>query len=194
MSSDEQQVVRSLNEVRERVAMHAKSRAASSDGVAAAVPMPPTLIAVSKTKPPELIAAAHGAGHLDFGENYVQEVVAKAPTLPSDIRWHFIGHLQTNKVKDLLGVPNLHCVHTVDTLKLAQELQKRSLQMRPDQPLAVFVQVNTSGEESKSGCTPAECVALCTAVRDSCSALCTHSRRCAGGYRKVAGRLQINMA
>ena len=188
-------VVRSLNEVRERVAIHAKSRAASSDDPAAAmVPMPPTLIAVSKTKPPELVAAACGAGQLDFGENYVQEFVAKAPALPDSIRWHFIGHLQSNKVKDLLGVPNLHCVHTVDTLKLAHELQKRSLQMRPDRPLAVFVQVNTSGEESKSGCTPAECVALCTTVRDSCSALRLSGLMCIGKYSSAEGGAEEDFA
>ena len=99
-------------------------------------------------------AGAYDSGQRDFGENYVQEVTAKGPAMPEDVRWHFIGHLQTNKVKELVSVPNLHCVHTVDSLKLAAELQKRCAALRPDRPLAVLVQVNTSAEESKSGCAP----------------------------------------
>lgn len=118
----------------------------------AAVPRPagdcePTLIAVSKTKPASLLSVAYSAGQRDFGENYVHEVVEKAPVLPADIRWHFIGHLQTNKVKDLVAVSGLHCVHTVDSAKLARELQKRVALLRPDRPLNIMVQVNTSAEE-----------------------------------------------
>jgi len=90
----------------------------------------PTLVAVSKTKPVELLAAAYDAGQRHFGENYVHEVVSKAPSLPADVRWHFIGHLQSNKCKELLAVPGLACVHTVDSQKLAQELQKRASQAR----------------------------------------------------------------
>lgn len=118
----------------------------------AAVPRPaggcePTLIAVSKTKPASLLSVAYSAGQRDFGENYVHEVVEKAPVLPADIRWHFIGHLQSNKVRDLVAVPGLHCVHTVDSAKLARELQKRVALLRPDRPLNIMVQVNTSAEE-----------------------------------------------
>ena len=87
---------------------------------------PATLIAVSKTKPVELLRGAYDSGQRDFGENYVQEVTAKGPAMPDDVRFHFIGHLQTNKVKEIVAVPNLHCVHTVDSLKLAAELQKRA--------------------------------------------------------------------
>jgi uncharacterized pyridoxal phosphate-containing UPF0001 family protein len=75
-----------------------------------------TLVAVSKTKPPELIMEAYEAGHRIFGENKVQELIAKQPELPDDIEWHFIGHMQTNKVKFL--VPFIHMIHGVDSLKL----------------------------------------------------------------------------
>ena len=106
MASDapEVDVAANLADVRKRVAESGR---------------PATLVAVSKTKPVELLRVAYEAGQRDFGENYVQEVVEKAPQLPADLRWHFIGHLQTNKVKDLLKAPNLQCVHTVDTIKLA---------------------------------------------------------------------------
>lgn len=77
------------------------------------------LVAVSKTKGPELVQEAYDAGQRVFGENYVQELVGKAPVLPTDIQWHFIGHLQSNKVKMLVeGVPNLHAIETVDSDKV----------------------------------------------------------------------------
>ena len=105
-SSDADAVVAALEWVRAKVAGHAARRSAAEP--------PPTLVAVSKTKrepsPPRITAPASATGE------YVQEVVAKAPALPDDVRWHFIGHLQSNKVKELLSVPNLACVHTVDSL------------------------------------------------------------------------------
>eukprot|EP00908_Phaeocystis_cordata_P014357 Transcript_25459.p2 GENE.Transcript_25459~~Transcript_25459.p2 ORF type:complete len:268 (-),score=86.18 Transcript_25459:46-849(-) len=158
----------------------------------AAVPRPagagdPTLIAVSKTKPAALLAAAYSAGQRDFGENYVHEVVEKGPVLPADIRWHFIGHLQSNKVKDLVSVPNLYCVHTVDSIKLARELQKRVAQLRPDRPLDIMVQVNTSAEESKSGCEPAAVVELCADVVASCPLLRLCGLMCIGKYSAAEG-------
>ena len=111
-----------LESVRARIAAAA---------TAAGRPSPPSLVAVSKTKPVELLRIAYDRGQRDFGENYVQEVVAKAPQMPADVRWHFIGHLQSNKAKDLVAAaPNLFCVHTVDSLKLAQELQKRASKAR----------------------------------------------------------------
>jgi len=179
-------IVSNLSAVRERVASHASKLPAGS--------LPPTLVAVSKTKPVELLTAAYGAGQRDFGENYVQEVVAKAPELPEDVRWHFIGHLQSNKVKDLLSVPNLYCVHTVDSIKLANEIQKRALQLRPDRPLMVFAQVNTSMEDSKSGCAPSEIVALCTAIRDNCSALQLVGLMCIGKYSAAEGGSEEDFA
>ena len=153
----------------------------------AAVPRPagacePTLIAVSKTKPASLLSVAYSAGQRDFGENYVHEVVEKAPVLPADIRWHFIGHLQTNKVKEIVAVPGLHCVHTVDSAKLARELQKRVALLRPDRPLNIMVQVNTSAEESKSGCAPDGVVALCAEVAKACPLLRLCGLMCIGKY------------
>lgn len=83
----------------------------------------PRLVAVSKTKPAEAVQEAYDAGHRVFGENYVQEVVDKAPLLPADCSWHFIGHLQSNKVKALLeAVPNLNMLETVDSEKLANKV------------------------------------------------------------------------
>src|SRR5450631_3338951 len=80
------------------------------------------LLAVSKTKPPEQIKALYDLGQRDFGENYVQELLEKQSLLPNDIRWHFIGHLQTNKVKFL--APFVHMIHSVDSLKLLLEIDK----------------------------------------------------------------------
>eukprot|EP01126_Amoeba_proteus_P034213 TRINITY_DN3398_c0_g1_i6.p1 TRINITY_DN3398_c0_g1~~TRINITY_DN3398_c0_g1_i6.p1 ORF type:complete len:114 (+),score=23.14 TRINITY_DN3398_c0_g1_i6:92-433(+) len=74
----------------------------------------PTIVAISKTKPASLVKAVYDAGHRDFGENYVQEICDKAPQLPDDIRWHFVGHLQSNKANKLCSVKNLAIVETVD--------------------------------------------------------------------------------
>ena len=88
------------------------------------LPNPPQLIAVSKTKPPHLLQEAYAAGQRAFGENYVVELAEKAPQLSGDIRWHFIGHLQSNKCKVLAKVPNLYMVESVDNEKLATALNK----------------------------------------------------------------------
>ncbi|KAK4259041.1 hypothetical protein QN277_005417 [Acacia crassicarpa] len=123
------------------------------------------LVAVSKTKPVSVLREVYDAGHRCFGENYVQELVEKAPQLPDDIEWHFIGNLQSNKVKPLLaGVPNLAYVETVDDEKIANYLD-RGVANIGRKPLKVFVQVNTSGETSKSGVEPAGCVDLVKHVR-----------------------------
>src|SRR5689334_7977601 len=83
-----------------------------------------TLVAVSKTKPVEDIKALYDLGQRDFGENYVQELVEKQSQLPLDIRWHFIGHLQTNKVKQ--NAAFVHLIHGVDSLKLLKEINKQA--------------------------------------------------------------------
>ena len=130
---------------------------------------PVRLVAVSKTKPASALQEAYDAGQRDFGENYVQEILDKAPVLPSDIRWHFIGHLQSNKAKALVeGVPSLTMVETIDTEKLANKLDAAVAALgRP--PLTVFVQVNTSGEESKYGVDPEEqCVSLAKHIATNC--------------------------
>lgn len=129
---------------------------------------PPRVVAVSKTKPIEDIKAAYDAGHRDFGENYVQEIVEKSGRLPKEIRWRFIGHLQSNKVKTLLeGVPSLECIETLDTMKLANKLNT-AVEAMGRQPLTCMVQVNTSGEESKHGVDPSEVIGLCTHIANNC--------------------------
>lgn len=139
-----------------------------------------TLVAVSKTKPAEAVQTLYDAGQREFGENYVQELVDKAQALaPScpDIRWHFIGHLQSNKVKLLLQTPQLVCVETVDSLKLASKLDAARASndtASPSPPLDVFVQVNTSGEASKSGVAAdadGELLALVQHIRQQCPRL-----------------------
>lgn len=104
------------------------------------------LVAVSKTKPAGDVLAAYESGHRDFGENYIQELVEKAPLLPADIRWRFIGHLQSNKVKLLPSVLNLAVIETVDSPKLASAINKAWAGRQ--QALDVFAQVNTSREQS----------------------------------------------
>lgn len=131
------------------------------------------LIAVSKTKSPTCVQALYDVGQRTFGENYVQELVEKAPYLPSDTQWHFIGHLQSNKVKELLeNVPSLSVVETVDSEKLAKKLQQGCESYRGGRSLDVFIQVNTSGEESKSGTSPGpETVALAKMIHSCCPLL-----------------------
>lgn len=141
---------------------------------------PVRLVAVSKLKPANDILALHQPphSHLHFGENYQQELLQKSLLLPREIRWHFIGALQTNKCRPLAEqIPNLWCVESVDTAKKADQLEKgRSAlaENRPeikDTPLRVFVQVNTSGEEEKSGVEPKDGVQLCKHIIDRCSHL-----------------------
>eukprot|EP01094_Clydonella_sp_ATCC50884_P022687 TRINITY_DN5263_c0_g1_i1.p1 TRINITY_DN5263_c0_g1~~TRINITY_DN5263_c0_g1_i1.p1 ORF type:complete len:257 (+),score=64.54 TRINITY_DN5263_c0_g1_i1:124-894(+) len=130
----------------------------------------PTLVAVSKTKPSALIQECYDAGHRDFGENYAQELVDKAGELSGDIRWHFIGTLQSNKCKMLLDVPNLDTVETAQSAKHVRALAKAA-EGRRTTPLNVYVQVNTSGEESKSGASPSNCVQVVQEVLDNAPAL-----------------------
>lgn len=109
-------------------------------------------MAVSKTKPPNLVIDAYDAGQKHFGENYVNELIEKAghpDILKRDIRWHFIGHLQRNKVNKVLAVPNLWVVETVDSNKLATALDTAWPKFRrsDDSKLNIMVQVNTSKED-----------------------------------------------
>lgn len=108
-----------------------------------------TLVAVSKTKPLELLKEAYEAGCRDFGENYVQELVDKIPEMPDDVRWHMIGHLQTNKVKYIIGKTCL--IHSVDTVKLAAEIGKQS--QKAGIVTDILLEVNVAREESKFGFT-----------------------------------------
>ncbi len=120
-------------------------------------------MAVSKTCPAVSVRAAFDAGERDFGENYVQEALAKIAELAdlrADIRWHLIGPLQSNKSREV--AENFDWVHSVDRLKLAQRLSDQRPAGLP--PLQVCLQVNISGEDSKSGVAPADALALARAV------------------------------
>jgi len=121
------------------------------------------LVAVSKGHPEEVIRTAYAAGMRVFGENYAQELAAKASALSDlrDIRWRFIGHLQRNKIKLIEGAQAT--VDTVDSARLAQALSTRAGASGTD--LEVLLQVNVGGEAQKSGCTPDEVPALVEAVR-----------------------------
>lgn len=105
------------------------------------------LVAISKTKPTKLIMEAYEEGHLDFGENKVQEMVAKFEELPKDIRWHMVGHLQRNKVKYL--APFVHLIHSVDSKRLLKEINKQA--QKVNRTIQVLLQVHIAKEESKFG-------------------------------------------
>src|SRR4051812_25451600 len=106
-----------------------------------------TLVAVSKTKPFEDILSLHNLGQKDFGENYVQELIEKQQQLPKDINWHFIGHLQTNKVKQVVGITKL--IHGVDSFKLLKEINKQSIKINTI--TNCLLQVHIAQEETKFG-------------------------------------------
>ncbi len=110
-------------------------------------PQKVTLVAVSKTKPVEDIKEFYELGQRDFGENYVQELVDKQPQLPEDIRWHYIGHLQSNKVKYI--APFVHLIHAVDSFKLLKEINKQAA--KHDRVIDVLLQMHVADEESKFG-------------------------------------------
>ena len=111
-----------------------------------------TLIAVSKTKPVPMLQEAYDAGARDFGENKVQEMLEKEPQLPSDIRWHMIGHLQKNKVRQVIDKGVL--IHSVDTVGLAEQIEKEAV--KRDLDVSILLEVNVAGEESKFGFAPEE--------------------------------------
>ena len=115
-----------------------------------------TLIAVSKTKPVEMLQTIYDAGSRDFGENKVQEMCDKIEQLPTDIRWHMIGHLQTNKVKYIVGRVSL--IHSVDSLHLAQEIEKQAAKL--DVIVPILIEVNIAEEESKFGIHKEETISL----------------------------------
>jgi hypothetical protein len=106
-----------------------------------------TLIAVSKTKPIELLQEAYDGGAREFGENRVQELLTKIPLMPKDVKWHLIGHLQTNKVRQIIGKTCL--IHSVDSVKLAGEIEKES--NKQGIVTDILLEVNVAREESKFG-------------------------------------------
>jgi len=128
-----------LRFIKERIQIAAAKRGVSPEDI--------TLIAVTKTVSAEMVRAAWDLGVTDFGENRVQDALPKIQTLPADLRWHFIGHLQTNKVKNVL--PAFMLIHSLDSLRLAQALQNEGEKQK--QVVHALVQVNIGSEESKSG-------------------------------------------
>jgi pyridoxal phosphate enzyme (YggS family) len=124
--------------------------------IQAQIPDEVTLVAVSKTKTDQMIMDAYEAGQRDFGENKVQDLVAKRERLPADIRWHMIGHLQSNKVKYLASF--IHLVHGVDSLKLLKVIQKEAL--KADRLIDCLLQVHIAREETKFGFTGDELIEL----------------------------------
>ena len=115
-----------------------------------------TLIAVSKTKPVEMLKEIYDCGQRDFGENKVQEMVDKHEVLPPDIRWHLIGHLQRNKVKYV--VEKAFLIHSVDSLRLAQAISGEAVKRQCQ--VSILIEVNVAGEETKFGVSPEEVISL----------------------------------
>ncbi|CAN8017917.1 unnamed protein product [Ixodes persulcatus] len=172
----EVEIAKALQLVREKVIAASKERSGP----------PARLVAVSKTKPAELLIAAYEEGQRHFGENYIQELEEKAnspeiQTACPEIKWHFIGRLQRNKVAKLAKVPNLFMVETLESSKTAMALNSCwALNGLP--PLHVMVQVNTSGEEQKNGVEPKEAASLVEFVLKECPNL------------KFSGLMTIGMA
>ena len=115
-----------------------------------------TLVAVSKTKPVEMLMEAYNAGFKRFGENYVQELVEKYEAMPKDIEWHFIGHLQSNKVKYI--APFVSLIHSIDSFKLLQEVNKQAA--KNNRVIDCLLQIYIAEEDTKSGMTEEECLEI----------------------------------
>jgi PLP dependent protein len=115
-----------------------------------------TLVVVSKTQSPAKIKEIYGAGHRDFGENKVQELITKAELLPADIRWHLIGHLQSNKVKYIAGF--IHLIHSVDSISLLKEINKQG--EKQNRVINCLLQVYIAEEETKFGMDTNEVITL----------------------------------
>lgn len=139
MEEDKTTVGANINQVLENIKNACKKSGRNPEDV--------TLIAVSKTKPLPMLQEAYEAGSRNFGENKVQEIMDKYPNLPSDIRWHMIGHLQRNKVKYIIDKVAL--IHSVDSLRLANEISNQAQKKQVD--VDILIEVNIAGEESKFG-------------------------------------------
>ncbi|HYB89992.1 MAG TPA: YggS family pyridoxal phosphate-dependent enzyme [Candidatus Binataceae bacterium] len=148
------EVAERLSAVRARIAA-AAARARRDPGAV-------MLLLASKTQPPDAIRAAYLAGARDFGENYVQEAASKRDALAdlADIRWHLIGHLQTNKAKAAVAI--FEVIHSLDSARLASALHRA----RPQPPMRALIEVNLGGEATKTGVAPGAVEALIDAARD----------------------------
>ena len=121
-----------------------------------------TLIAVSKTKPESMVEEAYSVGQRDFGENKVQEICRKIEVLPQDIRWHMIGHLQRNKVRQVVGKACM--IHSVDSLNLAKTIEKEAA--KHDVVANILIEVNVAQEETKFGLSCDEVLPLINEIKD----------------------------
>ena len=128
------------------------------NGIKATLPQGVTLVAVSKFHPVETLQAAYDAGQRCFGESRVQELQQKVEKLPDDIEWHFIGHLQTNKVKYI--VPYVAMIHSVDSLRILDEIEHQAA--RVGRVIDCLLEVHVAQEETKYGFSPDECLAVIT--------------------------------
>lgn len=133
-----------LKKIQENIILAAKRAGRNPDDI--------TLIAVSKTKPAEMIKEVYDCGVREFGENKVQEILQKSEFLPPDISWHMIGHLQRNKVKAVIGRAKL--IHSVDSVRLAEEISKQAF--NSGIVVNILLEVNVAGEETKYGFRPDE--------------------------------------
>lgn len=115
-----------------------------------------TLIAVSKYHPADAVMQAYEAGQRDFGESKAQDLVKKHDILPDDIKWHFIGHLQSNKIKYI--APFVHLIHSIDSYKLLQEVNRHG--EKQNRRIACLLQIHIAQEETKFGFTPDECMEM----------------------------------
>jgi pyridoxal phosphate enzyme (YggS family) len=152
-------VASNLADVRRRIEQAATAAGRDPVGV--------TLVAVSKTKSADLVREAYAAGQRAFGENYAQELAAKAEALSdlAGIEWHFIGHLQTNKARVVAA--HAHVVHTLDSAAVARELGKRAARaLNGGAGLPVLIEVNIGGEAQKAGASPSEIDEVLLAVRE----------------------------
>lgn len=122
----------------------------------AALPDGVTLIAVSKYHPAEAVQAAYEAGQRDFGESKAQDLVKKQQELPADIRWHFIGHLQSNKIKYI--APFVHLIHSIDSYRLLQEVDRHGA--KNGRRIPCLLQIHIAKEDTKFGFTPDECISM----------------------------------
>ena len=132
----------------------------SIETISATLPKGVTLIAVSKYHPAEAIEAAYEAGQRDFGESKAQDLKAKHLILPDDIRWHFIGHLQSNKIKYI--APFIHLIHSIDSYRLLEEVNRHGA--KNGRRIKCLLQIHIAQEESKFGFTPKECLGMLAEV------------------------------
>lgn len=153
--SQRESLAANIAEVRSHIARAAARAGRNVDEI--------TLVAVSKTRPVELVKVAHSLGVVDFGENRVQEALPKIAAFhPQDLRWHMIGHLQSNKANKIVG--NFDCVHSVDSLHLAQILNRHAEEHAVRLP--ILLQVNIADEESKEGMDEAEAPTLARQIAE----------------------------